>query len=222
MLAGEFVDKSSALRLAEIQRNLNTGVRAGVPRWSWETRGDILFRPSTAYDGPGKAHVETFLELAFKIEFERPARVRKKSTVWKIANTATHLVIRKEGGRLPFHFDYKNPGQWGPQLHFQVAEALGGLPIPRIPSTAFLPTDCIDLALAELHHEDWRRRQAAGSNGRHVAIIRRAQENRAKTYLRNIASLWDGDTSSTRICMLQGYTATVAALPDQHDRTPAW
>ena len=221
-LAAEFVDKNSALRLADIERDLNTGVGAGAAKWSWETRDTILFQPSTAYDGPGKAHVETFLELTFKFVFERPVRVRKRSTVWKIASAATHLLIRKEGGGLPFHFDYKNSGQWGPQLHFQVAETLGGLPIPRIPSPTFLPTDCIDLALAELHHEDWRRRQAAGANSRHVSLIRRAQENRTKTYLRNIASLWDGDTSCTRVCMLQEYTATVTALPDQHNRTPVW
>lgn len=221
-LADNFVDRTSALRLADVQRDLETGVSMGESSWCWETRENILFRPSIAYDGPGRTHVETYLELGFRFEFNRPVRTRRRSSVWRISASATHVTIRKEGGELPCHFDYKNASQWGPQLHFQIAETLGNLPIPRIPSTTFLPTDCIDLALAELHHEEWLRHQNVGANSRHVSVVRNAQENRTKVYLQNVASLWSDDKSCTRVCMLQNYTATVEALPDQLGRIAKW
>lgn len=220
-LADDFVDKSSALRLADIVRELKTGIDLGQPEWSWQTRDDIVFRPSRLYDGPGRTHVDTWLKLGFKCDFYRPRSVRKAATVWAIVRSATHVTISKDDGNMPCHFDYKNDAQWGPQLHFQVSEDLGNLPIPRIPSASFLPTDCADLLLAELHHEEWRQLQAAGSSSRHVSVIREAQEQRTKAYIENIASLWRGDTKSTRVCMLQNYTATVSALPDRRGRSVA-
>ncbi|MDP3859497.1 MAG: hypothetical protein Q8Q73_17210 [Stagnimonas sp.] len=220
-LADDFVDKSSALRLSDVVRDLKTGIDLGAATWSWQTRQDIVFRPSQAYDGPGRAHIDTWLDLGFKCDFARPKSVQKSKTAWEIVGSATHVTIRKNDGHLPCHFDYKNGGQWGPQLHFQVSENVGNLPIPRIPSTSFLPTDCADLILSELHHEEWRQLQAAGGSSRHVSVIRSAQEHRTKAYVENIANMWRGDTKSTRVCMLQNYTATVAALPDRHGRLVA-
>jgi len=218
-LANDFVDKSSALRLTDIVRELKTGIDLGQSEWSWETKKDIVFRPSQLYDGPGRRHIDTWLKLGFRCEFVRPKQVKKAKTIWNIATTATHVEIYKNDGRMPCHFDYKNDRQWGPQLHFQVSESIGNLPIPRILSMSFLPTDCADLLLAELHHEEWRRLQAAGSSSRHVSVIRDAQEHRTKAYIENIANLWHGDKKSTRICMLQNYTATVEALPNCRGRS---
>jgi hypothetical protein len=220
-LAEEFVDKSSALRLSDVKRELKTGIDFGQSEWSWETREDILFRPSRLYDGPGRTHVDTWLNLGFKCDFIRPKSVKKSRTVWEIVGSATHVTISKDDGHMSCHFDYKNRGQWGPQLHFQVSEDIGNLPIPRILSPSFLPTDCADLILAELHPEAWRQLQAAGTSSRHVSVIREAQEHRTKTYVENIANMWRGDTKSTRVCMLQNYTATIAALPDRRGRSLA-
>ncbi|ESW95650.1 hypothetical protein X769_28270 [Mesorhizobium sp. LSJC268A00] len=220
-LADDFVDKRSALRLTDVVRELKTGIDLGQPEWSWQTREDIVFRPSRLYDGPGRVHVDTWLRLGFKCDFYRPKSVKKATTIWAIVGSATHVTISKDNGNMPCHFDYKNNQQWGPQLHFQVSENLGNLPIPRIPSTAFLPTDCADLVLAELHHEAWRQLQAAGSSSRHVSVIREAQEHRTRAYVENIASFWRGDTKSTRVSMLQNYSATIAALPDRRGRSVA-
>jgi hypothetical protein len=220
-LAEDFVDKGSTLRLTDVVRELRTGVDLGNRRWSWATRTNIVFRPSTAYDGPGRVHGETWLELGFRFDFTRPANVRRQVTVWQIESASTHIRIHKEDGESSFHFDCKNAQQWGPQLHFQVAEDQVNLPIPRLVSAIFLPSDCADLALAELHHEEWRRLQAAGASARHVSVIRDAQENRTMTYLRNIEALWKGSVASTRICMLQDYTASFVTLPDHRGRTAA-
>jgi len=220
-LAEDFVDRSSTLRLSDVVRQLQTGVGLGTRRWSWETRANIVFRPSTAYDGPGRVHAETWLELGFKLDFTRPASVRRQVTVWEVESAATHVRLHKQGGDMSFHFDCKNDQQWGPQLHFQVSEAMGNLPIPRIASAIFLPSDCADLALAELHHEEWRRLQAAGTSARHVSVIRDAQEYRTMSYLRNIDAFWKGSRASTRVSMLQDYTASSITLPDQRGRTAA-
>jgi hypothetical protein len=220
-LATDFVDKSSSITLAEMLSTLRRGIQFGHPEWCWQTRKNIVFRSSRAYDGPGRNFDDTWLELSFNCKFTRPKKVKRKVTVWQIANSATHIRIRRDTDVLPFHFDYKNLGQWGPQLHFQVSEELGNLPIPRILSGAFLPTDCADLVLSELHHDDWRRHQAAGASSRNMSTMRDGQEHRTMSYLRNIASLWQGDRRATRVCMLQDYTSTHPALPGHSGRLPA-
>jgi len=220
-LADDFVDKGSSLRLTDIHRQLRSGIDLAKSRWTWETRENIVFKPSTTFDWPDRHFPETRFELGFKFVFKRPANVGRKVTVWQIENAATHIKIAKNGCELPFHFDYKNPGQWGPQLHFQVSEELSDLPIPRIPSPIFLPSDCADFLLAELHYVEWRQLQASGDSQRHVSVIRNGQEYRALVYLKNIGSIWGDDRGSTRICMLQDYTASVTSLPDHRNRMPA-
>lgn len=219
-LAEPFVDATSALRLEEVGRELRTLVEAGTPVIDWQTRQNILFRPSNAYDGPGRRHDDTWLELGFQCRFERPARTRRKCKTWKIVRVATHLTLRKVAGQLSCHFDYKNAGQWGPQIHFQVKETAenGDLPIPRIISTSFLPTDCADLGLAELHPESWRKLQASGRMSHHTSVVRTAQEQRSLAYLADIRKQWNDDTKATRISMLQDYTSNVSSLPDRLGR----
>jgi len=219
-LAESFVDATSALRLSEVARELQGFVAAGNPVIDWQTRQNIVFRHSNLYDGPGKHHRDTSLELGFECRFERPARTKKKCKVWNIGRVATHLTLKKEERRLSCHFDYKNAGQWGPQIHFQVKETEenGFLPIPRIASLSFLPTDCADLGLAELHPEAWRKLQSSGAMSHHTAIVRAAQEQRSLVYLADIAKQWNDDKKATRICMLQDYTSNVRSLPDRHGR----
>lgn len=219
-LAADFVDKSSSLHLADVARDLRTGIDQNQAEWTWSTRSDILFKASTSYDGPGRTHADTRFALGFTCTFSRPARVRKSCTVWKLTSAATHVSIRRDrdGGFLAFHFDYKNRNQWGPQVHFQVSETIGRLPIPRLLTTAFLPTDCADVMLAELHRDEWRRRQHEGSSSRNVSVLRDAQEKRTISYLRDIESMWNSDHKSTRFTMLQDYTATLKALPDWRGR----
>ncbi len=212
--------KHSSLTLIDILRDLRTGIQLGRPSWCWQTRENIVFRSSTAYDGPGRNFGETWLEMGFVCKFTRPVKAKKRATAWEIRSTETHLRICRDTDVLPCHFDYKNSGQWGPQLHFQVSEELGNLPIPRILSGAFLPTDCADLVLSELHHEEWRRHQAASAHEHNMSIMRNAQEHRTMCYLQNIAGLWRGDRRSTRVCMLQDYTSTLASLPGHSGRAP--
>ncbi len=219
-LADDFVDKASSLQLTEVAKGLRTGIDQGRAEWSWMTRSNIVFRASTAYDAPGKSFPDTRFELGFTCAFWRPAKTRKACNVWKLQTAATHVdIIRDEGdGRLSFHFDYKNTNQWGPQIHFQVSEQVGDLPIPRLVATAFLPTDCADLILSELHHEEWRKLQFASKSKADVSVLRDAQEHRTMGYLRDIASLWSADRAYTRFTMLQNYTSRLTALPDQRGR----
>lgn len=217
-LADEFVDAASALRLSDIARELRNFVDAGTPSFIWQTHADIVFRPNNLYDGPGRHHADTSLEFGFSCEFSRPIKTPKKSRVWKVVRSATHLALAKDGGCLRFHFDYKNAGQWGPQLHFQVDETPenGNLPIPRMPSLSFLPTDCADLGLAELHPQEWRQVQASRAMNHHMSVVRSAQESRSVTYVNDVRRQWDDDRRATRICMLQDYTAKITGFPDRH------
>lgn len=219
-LASDFVGATSTLRLEEVARQLRQSVDTGSHHFVWETRDPVIFRPSHLYDGPGREHSAASLSLGFKCEFRRRTSTSRKCRVWQVERSATHLAIAKEVGRMRFHIDYKNADQWGPQIHFQVDEldALGNLPIPRIPSISFLPTDCADLGLSELHPEEWRRVQSSGNMSRHMSVVRSAQEARTLAYVGDIRRQWDGDRRTTRVCMLQDYTAGALGLPDRHGK----
>jgi hypothetical protein len=217
-LADDFVDAASALRLNDVARELRNFVDAGTPSFTWQTRADIVFRPSNLYDGPQRQHTDTSLAIGFACEFSRPVSIPRRCRVWRVVQSATHLALSKDGGRLRFHIDYKNAGQWGPQIHFQIDEApdIGNLSIPRIPSLSFLPTDCADLGLAELHPLEWRQVQASMAMNHHMSVVRTAQERRSVAYVNDIRRQWKDDTRATRICMLQDYTAKIDGLPDRH------
>lgn|GEM_PF-2987851 len=217
-LADDFIDGASALRLNDVSRELHALVEAGASSFTWQTRSEIVFRPSNLYDGPQRQHTDTSLAISFTCEFWRPTKTPRRCRVWKVIHSATHLTLSKDGGQLCFHIDYKNASQWGPQIHFQIEEApeTGNLPIPRLPSLSFLPTDCADMGLAELHPLEWRRVQASMAMNHHMSVVRTAQERRATAYVADIRRQWDDDSRATRICMLQNYTANIGGLPDRH------
>lgn len=219
-LAESFVDKNYSARLADIGDELKRGIDRGSAEWVWSTRHEIRFRPSRVYDGPSRVNADTWLTFGFECVFTRPTNEPRKSDVWRIRNCATRLHLAHASGGLPCHIDYKNVDQWGPQLHFQLSEDVCNLPIPRLLSPSFLPTDCADLALAELHHLEWRQKQAQGASGPLMSIIRNGQEHRALSYLRDIRMHWERDRRATRVSMLQDYTATLTALPDHRGRVP--
>ncbi|MDX7952418.1 hypothetical protein P7D22_14700 [Lichenihabitans sp. Uapishka_5] len=211
-------DRAASSRLRDMRELLQKGVDTRKAEWTWDTPKEIIFKKSTAYDGPNRKDADTHLTFGFECVFTRSDRVPRRSSVWQIKHCATHVVLHKNGRSLPCHFDYKNGNQWGPQMHFQVSERLCDIPIPRVPTGCFLPTDCADLALAELHHEEWRRQQASSRNMRETSLLRDAQENRVMSFLADVQSHWMRDKRCTRVCMLQNYTSTVAALPDHKGR----
>lgn len=222
-LADAFLDKSSSHRLREVEADLQRDVDAGRPCFVWKTRAPITFRESKKYDGPTKNHRSTQFDLTFTCTFERGERAPKRCSTWHLVDSSSRVDLRREGGgSLTVHFDYKNLGQWGPQMHFQVHEdqehAKGGLPIPRIMTAAFLPTDCADLMLSELHHDSWPQRQHQRSSLADVAQLRKGQENRTLAYLADIKAQW-ATSKFTRFTMLQDYTASLA-LPDASNRVP--
>ena len=223
-LAETFVDKASSVRLAEIERDLSRHIDTPQSTFSWSTREAIKFEASTKYDGPTKTHRPTHFHLSFNCAFTRPGRARKGCAVWFLSNSAVHVEIERDDvPRFKVHFDYKNPKQWGPQMHFQVAEDSVGIPVPRIPTGAFLPTDCADLMLSELHPTDWQLRQHQAASNADVAVLRDGQEYRTISYLKDIAKKWES-REFTRFSMLQGYTSSVGALPISRDHVakPGW
>lgn len=221
-LAGSFVDKTSSMHLSDVVRELTHHIDAAQPQFAWSTRAAVKFNPSIKFDAPGKTHQPTYFLLSFKCEFNRPSRVAKRCAVWILSNSAVHVEIhRAETAAFKMHFDYKNPKQWGPQMHFQVHEEGVVFPVPRIPSGAFLPTDCADLMLSELHPEEWERLQHKSTAD--VSVLREGQELRTMSYLMDIAKKWE-DKQYTRFNMLQRYTSSVVALPTSRGRLakPGW
>ncbi len=83
-------------------------------------------------------------------------------------------------------------------------------------SHVFLPSDCIDLALAETFHLHWRTHLAKGKNGRDRSVVRAAQDHRIRAYLDDLSECWrrPENTTATPVAALQDYTSTLLALPD--------
>ncbi len=220
-LAETFVARESAPALNRIVDDLRAGIAKALPKWTWSTPKPIHFQPSSQYDSPGKKPRSAHFTLGFECSFNRPQKVNKKpGAVWAVAHTATHIKVERDDNALHcLHFDYKNANQLGPQLHIQVSEAnTGGLPIPRLASAAFLPTDCADVMLCELHPDAWEKRQRAGNNQWHVGVVRDGQEHRTVAYLNDIASQWRADIKRTRFSLIQAYTSTVPSLPSHKNK----
>ncbi|MDP9916736.1 hypothetical protein J2W24_002383 [Variovorax boronicumulans] len=224
-LADSFVDKTSSMHLSDVVGDLTRHIDAAQPNFTWSTRAPVKFNPSTEYDGPGRTYAPTHFLVSFSCAFTRPAKkVAKGCTVWVVTNSAVHVEIhRAEERAFKMHFDYKNPNQWGPQMHFQVHEEDVLFPVPRIPTGAFLPTDCADLMLSELHTEEWKRHQHKSTSSADVSVLRDGQEFRTLSYLKDIAKKWE-DKQFTRFNMLQRYTSSVVALPTSRNRPakPGW
>lgn len=221
-LASTFVDKKSANTLDSLVRTLELGIGQGRETWTWQTDHPIEFGPSTSYDAKGKSMPKTWACLTFKCVFERPSEQRRKpDSVWRIDNSSVHVkMAREDQDFLSCHFDYKNASQWGPQLHVQLAEGDHRFPIPRLPSSIFLPTDCADLILSELMPEAWERHQRRGSASADVSMLRRAQEQRAMSMVGDIKGQWAKDNRTTRVSMLQSYSPTVKGLPNHLGTIP--
>jgi hypothetical protein len=215
-LAETFVDGSSALRLDDALRQLRLQVDDRKSRLAWATEREITIKASTEYDGPNRTFPQTYLKCGFNFMFGRDIEAPRADPTWRIERAATHIKLLKDGYEYPFHFDYKNmvpEPQWGPQAHFQVAEGLCDFPIPRLPTTVFLPSDCLDLILAELHPVEWRTTQKRGENRAHLASVRKGQEARTLAYVAEIRRIWEQDKSVTRVVMLQNFTSSLNLLP---------
>lgn len=212
-LADDFVDKASTLRLDHVLRALRAQIDSRASPLFWSTEREIVIRSSEYYDGPGKKHLKTDLSISFDCVFLRDANADRKDTKWGINRISTHLSLKKDGYELPFHFDYKNSEQWGPQVHFQVSEILCDIPIPRLLSNVCLPTDCLDLMLSELHPVEWQETQQAGRNNVYMSKVRTAQENRILAHINELKRLWEDDKRTTRVNMLQNYTSALSVLP---------
>ena len=222
-LASGFVDKNSITKLEAIVRDLETGIALAQPEWTWETKHPVIFGPSKSYDGQGRVMPEAWARIEFCCRFTRPNTVvaKDRDSTWKIASSAVHITMAHEDESfLSCHFDYKNGGQWGPQMHVQLAEGDHRFPIPRLLSNVFLPTDCADLVLAELMPELWSKEQIRSVNSNHVSVLRRAQEERTGRLLADISSQWGKEKDRTRVSMLQNYTASFAALPNHLGKVP--
>lgn len=216
-LAENFVPRASTPGLKKMEQDLRTGISRASADWTWFTAQEIAFRSSGQYDALGKKPRPAHFTLSFECAFTRPANVnvKKAGAVWQVRHASTHIrVARDDGASLELHFDYKNAGQLGPQLHLQVAESqTRGLPIPRLASPAFLPTDCADIMLCELHPLEWERHQRAGNSQWNVAVLRNGQEHRTVAYLTDLHSQWKSDLKRTRFSTVQTYSAGITALP---------
>lgn len=128
-LAEKFVPHSSVPALRRLEQDLRAGISRANSSWTWSTIQEVVFKPSGKYDAPGKKPKPAHFSLGFECVFTRPAGVNQKKCgpVWEISHGSTHVKVEREDKpSLELHFDYKNIGQLGPQLHVQVAESQTG------------------------------------------------------------------------------------------------
>lgn len=212
-MASGFLAAGAGKAVSDAVSSLQTPVRGGVDRIPWETpkARPIPFRMSKSYDGANSNDEPLFLTFAFDCIFSRPVnthRPRPERSFWNVERAVTHFRWCDGAGneKMASHFDLKNTGQLGPEYHYQVAENRNRLAIPRLPSVCFLPTDCLDFALAELHPREWPQYQATKQYERD--LVRRAQRARLAYSASEVTRFWDTTQSvQTPISALQRFTS---------------
>lgn len=212
-LSERFLEADGLAAMKQAVDDLSVPVHSGQPKFTWQTKDTlpIRFTSSSTYDGK-KAHLPAMrLKFGFVCKFARPQNTPRKGPelrLWSIEMAVTHVRWCEDGGaeRMHCHFDLKNTGQYGPEYHFQVAENGPRPAIPRLPVACFLPTDCLDLALSELHPVDWSKHQATMTFQRQ--ILMKAQRARLEHSARDVTRFWDElKGAQTPISALQGYTS---------------
>lgn len=203
-VAADFISPDSQSRLHDFVEDLRSAHERGEESFPWKTSKPIVTVPSRNYDGKTHPRNAAHLEFQFKSVLQRKAR---GSADWKLDEMTTRICIVDSSEMkklLSIHIDLKSPNQWGPEVHFQVAEGhAGGLAVPRVPFGFLLPTDCLDFALAELFPEKWK---AAQTTAYDMSRLRKGQLDRIKAIGENILSLWDKQTKRTPVCVLQDHS----------------
>lgn len=190
-----FVDHGSQPALPRLKQQLEDGRDIARPTFPWKLDKPIVTKAADRYDGTGKTPHRVRIGWQFAATFER-GNDPKNRALWMVKEMATHIHVSLSGSGeeiLHFHFDLKNKGQLGPHAHMQLSEHFlknkNRVPVavPRFPSTAVLPTDCLDLVLAEFFPFEWPRSQ---SDSRGLNTLQTGQQKRIMEMSQAIAKGW--------------------------------
>lgn len=202
-----FVDPSSRSALRRIFADLENG-RENLDRFPWKLPKPIMSRVTSAYDGTEKAAHPVYVTWQFHSEFKRipPAKQR----LWDVLEMVTHIKVmsaENDGAEIiHFHYDMKSEKQLGPHTHLQISEMFleekqkVALAVPRFPSAVLLPTDCLDLVLAEFFPNEWPKEQA---NSAGISALRAGQLRRAESLIKALCNQWDSNPKMTPFAKTQ-------------------
>ena len=192
-----FVDKVSHPSLMRLQEEIENGRDNLRPSFGWKLAAPIQLIDADRYDGTVKSPHVVRVTWQFEAEFKsRPDS--RKTFLWTVENMVTHVRVysaKNDEEILHFHHDMKNKGQLGPHSHMQFSEHYqkdkGKIPIavPRFPTVAMLPTDCLDFVLAEFFPFEWPKSQSTLVG---LAALQKRQRDRMMRISHAIASGWTG------------------------------
>lgn len=202
-----FVEHGSQPALPRLKEQLENGRDVARPTFPWKLDKPVMTIAADKYDGVNKTPHQVRIGWQFTAIF-KSAEIQRRNALWTIEKMETHIYVRLcDSGNdiLHFHYDLKNKGQLGPHVHMQLSEHFqknkGLIPIavPRFPSAAVLPTDCLDLVLAEFFPFKWPQSQ---KDSRGLSTLQNGQQKRFMAMSQAIAKGWQG-SRKTPIAAIQ-------------------
>lgn len=203
-----FIDTPSLPALRNLQIELEDGRDNLRPRFDWKLPVPIVTKVADQYDGPGRSPHKVKVGWQFTSTFSATDDSKKKH-IWLVESMVTHIRVYSQHDNaeiLHFHLDLKESNQLGPHVHMQFSEHFlknkGRIPIalPRFPSAALLPTDCLDFVLCEFFPFEWPKSQ---SSSRGLMALRQGQQNRFVAMSQALMHQWQASSRKTPIAATQ-------------------
>jgi hypothetical protein len=191
-----FVDQASHAALDRLKRELEDSRDNRRSAFDWKLAKPVMTIATDRYDGKNKTPHKVRIGWQFESRISLTDNSRR-SPVWTIDRLSTHVRVYSTTDDqiiLHYHHDLREKSQLGPQSHMQFSERFrkdkGLIPIavPRFPSLAVLPTDCLDLALCEFFPFKWPQEQA-GVTG--LTVLQNRQRNRLLEMAKVVVDAWD-------------------------------
>lgn len=192
-----FVEHASHPALSRLKSELEDGRDNRRPSFAWKLDKPVMTIEADSYDGCGRSPHKVKIGWKFEALFEIGTDEKRKS-IWNVTKMVTQFRVYSSADDqeiLHFHHDMKNNGQLGPHIHMQLSEDYlkdkGRIPIavPRFPSVAMLPTDCLDLVLSEFFPFAWPKSQ---SGARGLTVLQTRQQQRITAISKALSQKWLG------------------------------
>jgi hypothetical protein len=203
-----FVDRTSIGTLRDTRERLLSGFERKA-KFEWATARPIKLDLATAYDRAQGEVEPVQVRWRFMAAFAPDLKDKSKRPLWDVLGMNTEVEIYRPDPEclvMRYHHDLKGKDQLGPHTHLQISErflddAVGmRLAVPRFPAVALLPTDCLDLVLAEFFPHKWPKAQSEATN---LGLMRQGQIERATRLAEELQRNWRKNLKRTPVSLLQ-------------------
>jgi len=172
-VADDFLRPESIRQLKDLQSKLGP-IASSTHDTTWGTSVDAPLTTLSSVEfepNDKKTEVKIYGSLNFKWHIQPLAKLENnpRNRWFALLNSSSRIEIRTADSNLPLcHWDFDLGDANSPGCHFHAkphwqdfqhaASLVNPIPIPRLPTWLFLPTDCLEFLFGELWQEGWKKR----------------------------------------------------------------